>query len=175
VELFPDLSTLSDPELDRMLSQLEREEDRISQRRRLLHGRIDILRSERVVRIKNKVQEGVLDLPSPDETIEHLDRPIFEGTGDLPADHGIEPMPDLRVIDDDDLRAMILQLEHEEDDVSLERRVIHGRIDILRAERTRRRRGGEWDPDSIAEALSHGHEAQPNGQGSPAAPSSDGA
>jgi hypothetical protein len=78
-------------------------------------------------------------------------------------------MPDLRVISDDELRLVIGQLEHEEDDVSLERRVIHGRIDILRAERTRRRRGGQWDPDSIAEALSHGHDADG------AAPPPDGA
>jgi hypothetical protein len=174
VELFPDLSTLTDPELDQMLVHLEHEEDSISQRRRLLHGRIDILRSERVVRIKAKVEEGELAMPTADETMEHMDRPIFEGTGELPAEHEIEPMPDLRVITDDDLRLMIGQLEHEEDDVSLERRVIHGRIDILRAERTRRRRGGQWDPDSIAEALSHG-QSEPNGAAGAAPPPSDGA
>jgi len=175
VDLFPDLTTLTDPELDRMLVHLEHEEDSISQRRRLLHGRIDILRSERVVRIKAKVAEGELSMPTPGETMEHLERPIFDGTGELPPDHDIEPMPDLLAITDDALRLMITQLEHEEDDVSLERRVIHGRIDILRAERTRRRRGGVWDPDSIAEALSHGHGAEPNGSAGVAAPPSDGA
>ena len=161
MELFPDLSTLSDPDLDRMLSALERQEDGISQRRRLLHGRIDILRAERVVRLKAKVEEGELTLPTPDVTVEGLERPIFEGTGELPDAHEVEPMPDLTAITDDELRSMIGQLEHEEDDVSLERRVIHGRIDILRAERTRRRRGGEWDPDRLAEALSHGTPAPP--------------
>ena len=35
---------------------------------------------------------------------------------------------------DDDLRAMIRTLEKEEDEISLQRRVLHGRIDILRAE-----------------------------------------
>jgi hypothetical protein len=35
---------------------------------------------------------------------------------------------------DDDLRTMIRGLEKEEDDVSFRRRVLHGRIDILRAE-----------------------------------------
>ena len=169
MELFPDLSTLTDPELDRMVAELERQEDSISQRRRVLHGRIDILRSERVVRIKAKIEEGELLLPTAAETMEHLNHPIFEGTGDLPPEHEIEPMPDLRVISDDELRLVIGQLEHEEDDVSLERRVIHGRIDILRAERTRRRRGGQWDPDRIAEALSHGHDADG------AAPPPDGA
>jgi anti-sigma-K factor RsiG len=164
VELLPDLSTLSDPELDRMLQGLEREEDSISQRRRILHGRIDILRAERVARLKTHVADGDLTLPSPDAlaagALSHAGQ-IFEGTGELPEEHEIEPMPDLGTITDDDLRELIGRLEHEEDDVSLERRVLHGRIDILRAERTRRRRGGAWDPDSIAEVLSHGAGASP--------------
>jgi hypothetical protein len=165
VELFPDLSTLSDQDLERMLVELERQEDAISQRRRILHGRIDILRAERVVRIKAKVDGGALSLPAEDATAEHLERPIFHGTGDLPEEAPIEPMPDLGTLDDEELRVMIAQLEHDEDDVSLERRVIHGRIDILRAERSRRRHGGVWDPDSLAEVLSRGT----------VAPSTDGA
>ena len=151
MELFPDLSTLSDPELDSMLRGLERDEDAISKRRRLLHGRIDILRGERVARLKARVAEGELSLPTPDA----LTRPLFDGTGELPDDAGIEAMPDLATIGDDELRTMILELEHEEDDVSLQRRVLQGRIDILRAERSRRQRGGEWNPDSLAEALTH--------------------
>ncbi len=35
---------------------------------------------------------------------------------------------------DDDLREMIRALEKEEDEISLQRRILHGRIDILRAE-----------------------------------------
>jgi hypothetical protein len=164
VELFPDLSTLSDRELEGMLSELERQEDAISQRRRVLHGRIDILRAERVARLKARVEEGELSLPNPDVSLDgSLERPIFEGTGELPDAGEIEPMPDLLTIGDDDLRALINRLEHEEDDVSLQRRVLHGRIDILRAERTRRRRGGEWDPDRLAEALSHGAADPPDG------------
>lgn len=151
MELFPDLSTVSDPELDAMLSGLERDEDAISQRRRLLHGRIDILRGERVARLKARVAEGDLSLPAPDSLTRH----VFDGTGELAEDPGIEAMPDLATIGDDGLRTMILDLEHEEDDVSLQRRVLQGRIDILRAERARRQRGGEWNPDSLAEALTH--------------------
>lgn len=37
-------------------------------------------------------------------------------------------------MNDDDLREMIRGLEKEEDEISLQRRVLHGRIDILRAE-----------------------------------------
>lgn len=46
----------------------------------------------------------------------------------------MEPHPDLTTVSDDDLRIMIRELEKEEDEVSFQRRVLHGRIDILRAE-----------------------------------------
>jgi RsiG-like len=46
----------------------------------------------------------------------------------------VEPLPDLTTLTDDDLRVTIRDLEKEEDDISFRRRVLHGRIDILRAE-----------------------------------------
>ena len=46
----------------------------------------------------------------------------------------MEPLPDLASLTDDDLRVMIRDLEKEEDEISFRRRVLHGRIDILRAE-----------------------------------------
>jgi hypothetical protein len=46
----------------------------------------------------------------------------------------VDPLPDLSTLTDDDLRVMIRELEKEEDDISFRRRVLHGRIDILRAE-----------------------------------------
>ena len=46
----------------------------------------------------------------------------------------MDPHPDLTTLSDDDLRVMIRDLEKEEDDVSFKRRMLHGRIDILRAE-----------------------------------------
>ena len=46
----------------------------------------------------------------------------------------MEPLPDLTTLTDDDLRVMIRDLEKEEDEISFRRRVLHGRIDILRAE-----------------------------------------
>lgn len=152
MELFPDLSTLSDGQLGQLIIELEHAEDEISRRRRMLHGRIDILRAERVERIKQRVSGGDVPLEVP----QRLERPIFTGTGDLPQEEELAPMPDLESISEDELRGMIDELEHEEDDVSLERRVIHGRIDILRAERARRKRGGTWDPDRLADVLAHG-------------------
>ncbi len=46
----------------------------------------------------------------------------------------MDPHPDLPTMSDDDLRVLIRELEKEEDEISFQRRVLHGRIDILRAE-----------------------------------------
>jgi hypothetical protein len=41
-----------------MIRELEKEEDEVSFRRRLLHGRIDILRAELVARLREQVSAG---------------------------------------------------------------------------------------------------------------------
>jgi len=57
-ETFPDLGSLSDEELKRLIDELTREEHEISYRRRLLHGKIDILRAELVNRLRQKRERG---------------------------------------------------------------------------------------------------------------------
>ena len=54
----PDLSTLSDDDLRVMIRDLEKEEDEVSFQRRMLHGRIDILRAELVARLREQVSAG---------------------------------------------------------------------------------------------------------------------
>jgi hypothetical protein len=54
MEAFPDLGSLSDSELKRLITQLEAEENEISYRRRMLHGKLDILRAELVARLQQK-------------------------------------------------------------------------------------------------------------------------
>ena len=58
METFPDLGSLTDEELKDLIQQLSREEREISYRRRLLHGRIDILRAELVNRLRSKREGG---------------------------------------------------------------------------------------------------------------------
>jgi hypothetical protein len=59
-----------------------------------------------------------------------------------------EPLPDLGTLSDDDLKTLIDKLTQEENDVSFRRRLLQGRIDILRAERTARLKGkGVTDVD----------------------------
>jgi hypothetical protein len=58
VEPLPDLATLSDSDLKELIDDLQREEQEVSYRRRLLHGKIDILRAELVARLQRQVGEG---------------------------------------------------------------------------------------------------------------------
>ena len=54
MEALPDLARLSDAELKDLIRTLEQEENEISYRRRLLHGKLDILRAELVARLQQK-------------------------------------------------------------------------------------------------------------------------
>jgi hypothetical protein len=152
VETLPDLVSLSDQELSALLARIEGGEESISRRRRVLHGRIDILRAERTDRLRRQVADGSFEA----KPLTSLERPIYEGTGDMPPD--AEPAPvDLAGMDDAALWTEIRRLEQEEDDISLSRRVMHGQIDIIRAERAKRARGGEHvDPDDLGSILGGG-------------------
>jgi hypothetical protein len=57
-ETFPDLGSLSDQELKDVIQQLTEEELEVSYRRRILHGKIDILRAELVNRLRKKHESG---------------------------------------------------------------------------------------------------------------------
>ena len=72
MELHPDLSTLSDDDLREMIRGLEKEEDEISLQRRVLHGRIDILRAELVARLREQVAAGEAKLADVERLSEIL-------------------------------------------------------------------------------------------------------
>ena len=60
-------------------------------------------------------------------------------------------------MDDAALWAEIRRLETEEDDISLNRRVMHAQIDIIPAERAKRARSGEHvDADDLGSILGGG-------------------
>jgi hypothetical protein len=72
VEPLPDLSTLTDDDLRVTIRELEKEEDEISYRRRVLHGRIDILRAELVARLREQVSAGEVQLADVERLSEIL-------------------------------------------------------------------------------------------------------
>ncbi len=61
METFPDLGSLDDQELKELIQQYTEEELEVSYRRRILHGKIDILRAELVARLKKTGGKSVLD------------------------------------------------------------------------------------------------------------------
>jgi hypothetical protein len=58
LDTFPDLEALSEQELKDLIRELTEEEQEVSYRRRILHGRIDILRAELVNRLRGSHEEG---------------------------------------------------------------------------------------------------------------------
>jgi aryl carrier-like protein len=67
----------------------------------------------------------------------------------------VEPLPDLNALSDNELKELIEELERDEDEISYQRRLLHGRLDILRAERTARLKkgGAHVDVDKLSDIL----------------------
>jgi hypothetical protein len=61
VEPLPDLGSLSDEQLKELIDELQTQEREVSFQRRLLHGKIDILRAELVARLKQSGGKSILD------------------------------------------------------------------------------------------------------------------
>ena len=61
MEPYPDLASMSDADLKAMIDKLTEEEQEVSYRRRLLHGRIDMLRTELVARLQKSEGRSVLE------------------------------------------------------------------------------------------------------------------
>ena len=80
MEPLPDLGSLSDDDLKKLIDDLTREENEVSYQRRLLHGKIDILRAELVARLQRSGGRSVLDQVDIDRLTE-----ILTGKGAPPA------------------------------------------------------------------------------------------
>jgi RNA polymerase-interacting CarD/CdnL/TRCF family regulator len=58
---LPEFGSLSDNELKVMIGELEQQEREVSFQRKMLHGKIDILRAELVARLQKSGGRSVLD------------------------------------------------------------------------------------------------------------------
>ncbi len=65
-DTFPDIGALSDEELRELIDQYTKEEQEISYRRRILHGKIDILRAELVNRLRVSRESGDASISGAD-------------------------------------------------------------------------------------------------------------
>jgi hypothetical protein len=164
VEAFPDLAALSDADLKVLTEEKMADERDVSRLRRELHGRIDRLRSEHTRRLKER--QGALDVDPAIVSAELLTQRPEE----LTVQGGDEPLPtggeadDADDLSDDDLRERIHVRAQSEREVSFRRRILHGQIDLLRAEivaRLRERDGeasehlAASDVDQLSEILAH--------------------
>jgi hypothetical protein len=86
MDTFPDLEALSEAELKDLIRELTEEEQEVSFRRRILHGRIDILRAELVNRLRGQHEEGESVISGAD--VQQLTE-ILAGKG-IPADPDLE-------------------------------------------------------------------------------------
>ncbi len=59
----------------------------------------------------------------------------------------MEPFPDLSTFPDDELRDLIHECERQENEISYQRRLLHGKIGLLRAELVARRQKGQGSLD----------------------------
>ena len=82
-DTFPDLGSLSDKELKDMIDNLTAEENEISYKRRVLHGKIDILRAELVNRLRKKHETGE-DVITGDDVQKLTDILAGRASGDAP-------------------------------------------------------------------------------------------
>jgi hypothetical protein len=127
MELYDEDWPFDDEERLERREALERELAQVEIRRRFLHERIDLLRAERLRRLGALCATGAL---APDPTAAPRRRALFTGTGSV-SDEPLGGLPDVRSLGDAELHRLIRSLESREDDVSLQRRILHARIDEL--------------------------------------------
>jgi hypothetical protein len=72
MEPLPEFGSLSDNELKALIGELEQQERDVSYQRRILHGKIDILRAELVARLQQSGGRSVLDQVDVDRLTEIL-------------------------------------------------------------------------------------------------------
>ncbi|CAN5539118.1 hypothetical protein BH10ACT11_BH10ACT11_19840 [soil metagenome] len=85
-ETFPDIGSMTDEELKQTIETLTNEEREVSYQRRLLHGKIDILRAELVNRLKVRREGGETEHLSGADVQQLTD--ILLGKVDGPAEEG---------------------------------------------------------------------------------------
>lgn len=175
-EWVSDIGSMSDTELKGLIGELAAGEQEISYNRRILHGKIDLLRAELVNRLRERHTAGTEAISDAD--VARLTEMMTSGsgwdsaelaTGEEPAnrskkgDSKMDSFPDLGSLNDVELKEVIRTLTEDEREISYKRRILHGKIDILRAElvnrmRTQREEGeatitGE-DIEQLTEILS---------------------
>ena len=152
-----DPQAMDDEELRSRIREIREAEEAVSYERRMLHGRIDVLRSEILARIAGQAGEttppseaaskaslldrltDVLSHKGPPPIDEELDRLGADDHGESVAGD-LDELPDLAELSDDELAAYVHTLSRRERVVSDRRQLLHQEIEGLRAEHVARLR-----------------------------------
>lgn len=150
-EWVSDIGSMSDTELKGLIGELAAGEQEISYNRRILHGKIDLLRAELVNRLRERHTAGTEAISDAD--VAKLTDLMTSGwdsaelaSGDSTpssakkGDTQMDSFPDLGSLNDVELKEVIRTLTDDEREISYKRRILHGKIDILRAELVNRMR-----------------------------------
>ena len=145
---------LSDEGLRDQIRAVKRDEEAISYERRLLHGRIDVVRSEILARLAGGRPEAASDedalnalVKRLSDALTHQGPPPIEaelarfGHADDPAgDEGslADELPDLATLSDAELAALVRTLEIRERRTSARRQELHRELDRLRTDHVAR-------------------------------------
>jgi len=149
--------TFSDDELRDRIREVKREEEQISYERRLLHGRIDVVRSEILTRIERRAGVEHHDADPLQDLVRRLSDalthtgppPIDDELAKLGADEGdaapaaadadeLEELPELTALEDAELTQLVRALTAREQRTSARRQELHRELDKLRAEHVAR-------------------------------------
>jgi hypothetical protein len=146
---------MTDDELRARLRAIRSEEEETSYERRLLHGRIDVIRSEILSRIAGKEGQGapqgesvealldrlsdVLAHKGPPPIDAELERLGAGDTGDA-DEPSLDELPDLDTLSNDELASLVHALARRERIVSDRRQELHRQIEAVRSEHVGRLR-----------------------------------
>ena len=161
MDAIPDMAALSDAELKNLTEQKMAQERTVSDRRRELHARLDALRKEHMNRLKALGASLEID---PDQLSEAITRhaPGRPGAASWAGDPAVSL--DMSTLTNADIKARIQGYAAEEEGLSFDRRMLHGHIEIFRAEintRLAHRDGAPSehlaaiDVDQLSEILAH--------------------
>jgi hypothetical protein len=87
-DTFPDVGSMSDQDLRDLIDQLTDEEREVSYKRRVLHGKIDIMRAELVNRLKGKHEKTHEDSGISGADVEQLTDILLGKMPALPEEEG---------------------------------------------------------------------------------------